>query len=328
MENLLFNADVWSAAVRIATPVTLAALGGLMCQKAGIFNIALEGMMLIGAFSAIGFVILFQGNTWLAMFASIFIVVLVSMIFGASIIRFKSNHIIASIAINLLSAGLTTFLLRAMFDMQGGLRPQVINKIPNLEIPILKDIPFIGQVLGTQHPVTYFAIFMVVVTAIILYKTPFGLAVMSLGENEDAARTAGIKPDRIKWAVIIWSGALCAIAGAYMSTGIVSEFSKNMIQGRGFTAFTAIVFGAANPLATWLVTLLFGFADAVGIRLELMGLGVSPSIIKMFPYILAIVALAISSSIRSNRHKRPKKMHLNNKKTQAANKDVEDLNNV
>ena len=128
-----------------------------------------------------------------------------------------------------------------------------------------------------------------------LFKTKMGLSICAVGESELAAKTAGIKPNVIRWEVILISGALCGLAGAYLSTISVSQFSENMIQGRGFNAFTAFVFGGAHPVYSSLVTLLFGLADAVGIRIELLGSNISPSIIKMFPYVLAIVALMISS---------------------------------
>lgn len=300
--DILFSSDVFASMLRIATPLTLAALGGLLCQRAGVFNIAIEGFMLIGAFASIAVVQVTGGNVWLGMLFAIIAGIFISSIFAFSIIKYKANHIISGIAINMLSLGLTTFLMRTFFHVQGSIRPEKIDKLSPVNIPFIEKIPIIGKALSSQSIITYFSIIMVFVVFVVLFKTNYGLNIRSVGESEEAARTAGVKPSRIRWSVVLISGAFCGLAGSYLSTSIVSEFTENMIQGRGFNAFTAVVFGNAHPFATWLVTLLFGYADAVGIRIELLGTGISPSIIKMFPFILAIVALAISSS--ASKHKK------------------------
>lgn len=290
-----FNADTIASMLRIATPLALAAIGGLLCQRAAVFNIALEGFMLMGSFASIAFVVLSGGSVWIGLLGSIFAGVVLSAVFGLSVIRFKANAIIAGIAINLFSLGMTSYLLRAAFDVQGRLKPAVIHKLEPVTLPLIDKIPFIGKAISGHSIVTYFSIVLVILTYILLFRTETGLKICAVGESEDAARTAGIRPDRIRWLVVLLSGAFCGMAGFYLSTEIVSQFSENMVQGRGFTAFTAVVFGAAHPIAVWLVTLLFGLADAIGIRIELAGTGIPPSIIKMFPFILAIVALTISS---------------------------------
>lgn len=315
MDNI-FDASVISAMFRIATPLTLAALGGLMCQKAGVFNIALEGFMLVGAFAGVAFVQA-TGSAFIGLVGAMIFGALISALFALAVVKFKADHIIAGIAINIMSLGLTSYLLKAIFSVQGSIRLGEYTKVPNVKIPIIGDIPGIGEAIGMQSIVTYVSILLVIITIVIINKTSYGLNVRSLGESEDAALTAGVKPSRIKWSVILISGLLCGLAGAYLSTSVVSEFSENMVQGRGFNAFTAVVFGNANPLATWLVTLLFGFADAIGIRIELAGTGIPPSIVKMFPYLLAIVALTVSAAFNNSKHKltRRVKVKKTNKKT-------------
>ena len=298
------SSDVFAATLRIATPLILAAMGGLLCQKAGVFNIALAGFMLIGAFCGAAAVMLSGGSAWIGFAGAMLGGLLISALFGLAVVRFRANQIISGIAINMMGLGLTSYLMRAAFHVQGSLRVgDIITKIPTTNIPLIKDIPYLGGIIGSQHIVTYFSLLVVILVAVTLKRTSYGLSVCSLGESEDAARTAGVKPERVKWSVILLSGLLCGLAGAYLSTNIVSEFAENMIQGRGFNAFTAVVFGNASPLATFLVTLLFGYADAVGIRLELLGTGIPPSIIKMFPFALAIIALSISSALRGRRHR-------------------------
>lgn len=286
--------DTLASMVRISTPLMLMALGGLLCQRAGVFNIALEGFALIGAFAGIAFVQLSGGNVIIGMIGAVLAGTLYSCLFGLFVTKFNADNIIASIAMNMLGLGLTSYLLRAIFDVQGRLAPTVIDKLILIQIPIIKDIPIINCLSG-QSIVTYFTIVMVAVIYVVLFKTKVGLAICAVGESVEASETAGIKPAVVKLKVILISGAMCGLAGSYLSTVIVSQFSENMIQGRGFNAFTALVFGNAHPIWTVLVTLLFGLADAIGIRIELVGMNISPSIIKMFPFILAIVTLAISS---------------------------------
>lgn len=286
--------DTLASMIRMATPLMLMALGGLLCQRAGVFNIALEGFSLVGAFAAIAVVQFSGGSVWAGLLGAIVVGALYSSLYALFVTKFKANNIIASIAMNMLGVGLTSYLLRAIFEVQGAYSPDKINKLSMINIPVLKDIPILNCLSG-QSIVTYFAIIMIAVVYIVLFKTKFGLAICAVGESEVAAKTAGIKPNLIKWQVVLMSGAFCGLAGAYLSTISVSQFSEDMIQGRGFNAFTAFVFGGAHPIFASLVTLLFGLADAIGIRIELLGMDISPSVIKMFPFLFAIIALMISS---------------------------------
>ncbi|MDR1966097.1 MAG: ABC transporter permease [Synergistaceae bacterium] len=295
--DIFAGSGIWASMLRIATPVTLAAMGGLLCQRAGVFNIALEGCMLAGAFSGIAVVQYTGGSVTAGMFGAVAAGMLLGAIFALSVVQFRANQIIAGIAVNMLCLGLTSYLLRSLFKVQGVIRPKVIDKLAPVGIGPLADVPFLGEMLGGQSVVAYLAIFSVFLVWLLLNKTEAGLDICAVGESPDAARTAGISPGAIQWAVILACGGLCGLAGSYLSTAIVSQFSENMVQGRGFNAFTAVVFGNANPIATWLVTLLFGLADAIGIRIELKGTGFSPSVIKMFPFALALAALAVSSYV-------------------------------
>jgi ABC-type uncharacterized transport system permease subunit len=305
MDIAMIN-DIIAASVRIATPITLAALGGVFCQKAGVFNIGLEGMMLIGSFAVICGVQMSGGSVWVGMLCAVIAGMAFSLLFALSVLKFNANHIISGIGTNLLAVGLTSFLLRAVFDTQGSLRPAVMNKIPTVKLEFLENIPIIGGIFGEQHMITYIAFIMVALTAILLYKTPFGVSSCAIGELPESATTAGIKPKKIALLAILWSGALCGLAGTYLSTVSVSEFTENMVQGRGFTAFSALIFGNANPFVTWAVSILFGFADALGIRVELGNSGFPSSIIKMFPYLLSVAALAVSCYARERRRKHKK----------------------
>ena len=293
--DMFLNAGLWVSMLRTATPIALAAMGGALCQKAGVFNIALEGHMLVGAFAGISVVHYAGGNVSIGLLGAMLFCVLYSAIYGTALIRFKANHIIASIAMNIMALGLTSYLLRAIFRVQGSVRPAQISKLAPIRLPLIDDIPFLGEIISRQNILTYFMVVVVILTHILLNKTRAGLNICSAGESEDAAETAGVNPDAERWRVILICGGLCGLAGAYLSTNIVSQFSENMVQGRGFSAFTAVAFSDANPISAFLVSLLFGLASAISIRLELMGTAISPSIIEMFPFVLAIAALALNS---------------------------------
>lgn len=304
--NIASLNDIIAASVRIATPVTMAALGGVFCQKVGIFNIGLEGMMLTGSFAVICGEIVFGGSIVAGLLFAALAGMLMSLLFALAVLKFDANKIITGIGINLLSLGLTSFLLRSVFHTQGTLRADVMEKLPTVRIAFLQKIPIIGGIFGEQNLLTYIGFVLVIVTALLLYKTPFGVAACAIGELPECAATGGVKPKKIGLFAILWSGLLCGVAGTYLSTVSVSGFTEDMVQGRGFTAFSALIFGNGNPFVTWAVSILFGFADALGIRVELNSAGFPSSIIKMFPYVLSVVALAASCYVREVSRKRKK----------------------
>lgn len=293
--EILFNAGVWAAAVRVATPLLLAAFGCLLCAKAGITNLAIDGFITVGCFISVAVVNLCGGNVWVGMLGAMVGTALYSSIFGLAVVKFKANHIIASIAMNLLSGGLTSFLMAAVFDTQGLFRLSNIRKLQPFSLELFNKIPIVNVLINNQSVIVHLTILMVIVMSFVLRRTEYGLNITALGQSEGAARSAGVEPKRVCWSVILLSGAFCGLAGSYLSTTILSEFSEGMVAGRGFTAYTAVVFGGSNPVWVALVTLLFGFADAVGIQVELMGTGIPTSIVSMLPYILALVVLVISS---------------------------------
>ena len=286
--------ELISATIRITTPILLMALGGMLCERANVFNIALEGIALIGAFFSIAFVSFTGGSVWMGLLGGILAGVIYSSIFAIVVTKFNANHIIASIALNTLASGLTQFLLRAMFDSQGTYTPPVMNKLSPIVIPGIESIPIL-KAISSHSIVTYTSILLIAVLYVYLYKTKRGLRLLSVGESEDAALAAGVNIKLTKWKAILMSGALCGLGGAYLSVISVSNFTKEMVAGRGFTAFTAYTFGGATPVGSALASLLFGFAEALGIRIELLGLRIPSSIVDMFPYAVALVALCYSS---------------------------------
>ena len=285
--------DIISASFRIATPIMLAAVGGLLCFRAGVFNIGLEGLMLVGSFAGVAGVILGGGSVYVGFLVAILAGILMAALFALASVKLRANEIVVSLAINMLALGLTSFLLRAIFDTTGALRPDTIHKLTEFELPLL------GKLIGKQSIVTYFAIIAIFIVHVIMRHTHLGIEIQSVGESPETALTCGIRTKRIKVAMLLLSGAFCGLAGAYLSTVVVSEFTENMVSGRGFTAFTAVAFANSNPVLTFLVSLLLGFADAAGIRLEIQSTGVSPSIVKMFPYLLALLVYTLGTAIRN-----------------------------
>jgi simple sugar transport system permease protein len=305
----VFDLDILAASIRVSIPIMLAALGGLLCLRAGVFNIALEGQMLAGSFVAIVVTeatvsvgrSLGITSTWFGIIGGLLGGLALSMVFAVSILRFKADHIVAGIAINLLALGVTGFALKTIFDAQGVFRPTDMVPLPKIILPVIKDIPFVGQTISGHTPLVYLTFVIVGITWVALYRMPSGLRLRSVGEQADAARTAGIDVDRVRYKAIAWSGLLCGLAGAHLSLGYASEFTENMTQGRGFTAFVAAIFGQLDPILTMFASLLFGFAEALGLRIQLEGFGISPAIVQMFPYILAVVVLTISSGLNLKR---------------------------
>ncbi|MEV6927592.1 ABC transporter permease [Dactylosporangium sp. NPDC051485] len=296
--SAFFDADLLASTVRVAAPVLLAGLGGLITMRAGVYNIALEGQMITGCFAAIA-VTAWTGNIYLGIVGGMLAGALVSALLALAVLRFGANDIVASIAINLLAAGLTAFLLHAIFGVQGTFRPDGMVGLPAIRIPLLEKVPILGPALSGQTLLVYVAVVLVAVTHIMLYRTPFGLAIRAVGEKPDAARTAGVSPTLVKAVSVLYSGLLSGIAGAHLALGYASEFTVGMTAGRGFTGFSAAIFGQLNPWYTWAASLMFGLAEALGLRVQLSSIALPPNVVQMVPYVLAIVAISVTCAIRA-----------------------------
>ena len=259
------------SAIRLSTPLLLAALGGLYSERSGVINIALEGLLLAGAFTA-ATVTHYSHSPWIGLAAAILAGVLVALIHGLACIRFKADQVVSGTAINILFLGVPALLSGALFQSTGA-TPQ---------LPQSQLMPYTPIVL---------AFLLVPVTWYVLNRTPFGLRLRAVGENPEAADTAGVGVARVRFAAVMLSGALAAIGGAYLSIGQSSLFARNMSAGRGFIALAALIFGKWRPVQTMLACLLFGFAEAVSIQMQ--GVSQVPvQFIQIVPYVLTIVVLA------------------------------------
>lgn len=288
--NELLQLTFFYSAIRLSTPLIFAALGGLYSERSGIINIALEGLMLAGAFTAAA-VTATTGSALVGVSAGILAGVALAAVHAVATISFKADQVVSGTAINILMLGLPQLLSGAFF-LSSGSTPQ---------IPKEHLIPTLNTFLGTRaldvSVASLLAFALVPITWYVLYKTPFGLRLRAVGENPEAADAAGISVVRMRYIAVLISGALAALGGAYLSIGQSSLFTRNMTAGRGFIALAALIFGKWKPLPTLLACLLFGFTEAASISLQGLknsaGEELLPTqFIQIIPYVLTIVILA------------------------------------
>ena len=270
---------IWST-VRISTPLILAALGGMFSERSGVINIALEGMMLAGAFAAAA-VTHAVGNPVVGVLAGMAAGLLIALIHAVACINYKADQVVTGTAINILMFGMPAFLSGAFF-LSSGSTPQIPKE--NLIALGPKSIAFLLLIITLA-------------TWYILYKTPFGLRLRSVGENPEAADAAGVRVARMRYAGVLLSGVLAGVAGAYVSIGQSSLFTRNMTSGRGFIALAALIFGKWRPVQTMLACLLFGLTEAVTIQMQGVvklpsGEDIPVQFIHLVPYVLTIIVLA------------------------------------
>jgi simple sugar transport system permease protein len=292
-----------AATLRLTTPLLLACLAGLYSERSGIFDIGLEGKMLAAAFGAATIAVV-TGNMWLGLLAGIVVSIGMAMLHGIASITLKGNQIISGVAINFLAQGLTAVLGLAWFH-QGGKTPPPPDggRFTSINWPGADrayDIPVVGpiySVLISGHNIlVYIAFIAVPVTWWVLYRTRFGLRLRAVGENPTAVDTAGISVIRLRYQALLITGVLCGIAGAYFSIAQGSGFVNNMTAGKGYIALAALIFAKWRPVPAMFATLLFGFLDALQIRLQgvpIPGIGPIPvQFIQALPYVLTVVLLA------------------------------------
>ncbi len=276
------------ADLRVSVPILIAAIGLLYMEKSGIVNIGVEGTMLIGALTGSIGAYVFQ-NPWLGAVLAAAVCGIVGIIFAFVVVTVKANQIVAGLAINIIALGGTTTVNRVFFGLNTS--KTNIPSFSRVPIPGLSEIPLIGPVFN-QMTLAYLILIAVPVTYFIMKNTTVGLRIRSAGEHPEAADTAGINVFRVRYGTIILGSMLIGIAGAYLSEGLLSFFSEDMVAGRGFIALAAVIFGKWDPFGILAATLIFGFGDALQIRLQAMGSSIPYQFLLMFPYIITIGALA------------------------------------
>lgn len=303
LDVLIDLLTVLDSTMRLSTPLLLACLAGLFSERAGIFDIGLEGKMLASAFFSAAFAYV-TGNVWLGLAAGIGASMLLSLLHGVASITFRGNQLISGVAINFLAAGMTVLIAQSWFK-QGGRTPALLSggRFENITLPFadaLTVIPIIGpfykEVVSGHTILVYVALLMVPLTWWVLFRTRFGLRLRAVGEAPEAVDTAGVSVIGMRYSAVIICGVLCGIAGAYMATGLQAGFVKDMTAGRGYIALAALIFAKWRPWYALSSCLLFGFLQAVALRPDLIkgyvGFEVQVQLLDALPYILTVVILA------------------------------------
>ncbi|MDO9556805.1 MAG: ABC transporter permease [Coriobacteriia bacterium] len=298
MLGSIITPDLFAAALRMATPLALAAIGGTICERSGVVNIALEGIMLTGAFFGT-VVALATGNPWLGVIAAMVSGVIVSAIHAFASINLRADQVVSGTAINILALGVTGFMMERLYGHPGTTDPSAMLR------PVFKFAMADGGFLGTiwnwingiflsHTPIVYMAIIIAIVAQWAMYKTRWGLHLRALGEHPRAVDTVGVNVFRGRWVAVLISGALAGLAGANLTLEQVGSFTENMTNGRGFIALAANIFGRWTPVGSYLASLLFGFADALQIKLQIFRgqIDIPPQFFLMLPYVLTVVVLA------------------------------------
>jgi len=305
----VLNPELFASAIRMATPLALAAIGGTICERSGVVNIALEGIMLIGAF--FGVVVALAAGTssvhwlvvaspWLGILAAVVASVLMAGLHAFASITLRMNQVVSGTAINLLALGLTGFLMVALYGHPGTTDPipVAIGAVFNFPTPaggLLATVwSWIDQIVFSYTPIVYVAIIAAIVGQWALFRTRWGLRLRALGEHPRAADTVGIRVQAGRYVAVLISGVLGGLAGANLSIEQVGSFNENMTAGRGFIALAANIFGRWTPIGSYLASLLFGFADALQIKLQAFQnvVQIPVQFFLMLPYVLTVIVLA------------------------------------
>lgn len=295
-----FNANLWQVTLVEATPLALAAIGGVISERAGVVNIGMEGMMLVGAFFAVA-ISVYTKNAMMGLLAGMVSGGVLALIHAFAAIRLKADQIIIGMAVNLFALGFTGYLLFSVYGSSGTPPPCTqtctgdnLRTIPDWSVPVLDKLPGLGEILFQQNPLVYLMILFVVLVHLLLFRTTLGLRIRASGEHPRAVDTAGINVQSLRYFAVVMSGLLSGLAGVYLSLSIAGSFSENMTSGRGFIALAAMIFGKWTPFGAFGACLLFGFGTALYDTLQNQSGPVQDysTLIATLPYVLTIVALA------------------------------------
>ncbi|MEP0521231.1 MAG: ABC transporter permease [Hyphomicrobiales bacterium] len=289
--DILFTTGFWVAAIRIASPLIFATMGELICERAGVLNLGIEGIMTVGAFA--GWITVYAGgDLWTGVLIAALAGSMFGLLHGVLTVPLGLSQHVTGIGITLLATSLTYFTYRvALADSTS---PPKIEPFQPYPVPGLSEIPFVGEILFTQTPLTYLAFIIVAVVAWVLYRTPLGLAVRAAGENPVAVEAQGISVTGIRVGAVMVGSALMAVGGAFLTMSAFNSFFFEMINGRGWICIALVVFGSWRPGKALIGAILFAAFDAYQVRLQQVTGGVIPyQIFLMLPYVLSIVALIV-----------------------------------
>ena len=308
MLDLILTPDFFFAILRITAPILFATLGAVVGEKAGVSNIGLEGIMMMSAL--FGSLTAYWTGSWaVGLLVALVVGVLEALLMGFFAFNLKTDIILTGIAVNMIGSGGTLFLVKVITNITEG-KPlasttsliTAVNQIPSWNIPLIKDIPVVGDVLSGHSILTYIAFLLVFLTWVLLYKTPLGLNIRSVGENPNAAASVGVSVLKVKYIAIGFSGLMAGFGGAFMSMYYAMGWSLDMVAGRGFIALAAQAMGGGEPLGSMLSALVFGFAQALSIKVS--SKGIDSNLVTPIPYLVTILGLVVFALVLRSKVKR------------------------
>lgn len=302
MIDYSFIVDFLFMWIRVATPILLTSLGAVICERTGVVNLGLDGIMLISAlFGVLGSA--WGGNLFWGLVAGVGAALIVSGVFAYFHLMLKANAVLCGTAVNTIAGGLTVFVLQLATGEKGSSSSLKSFSFPAVNIPIIKDIPVLGDIISGHNVITYFAFFMVIMISVFLYRTPMGLRMRAVGENPSAASSVGQNVVKIRFLAILLCGVMAGMGGMYLSMGYLSMFTRDMVAGRGFIALAACAMGQASPVGALISSMVFSFFDGLSNILQL--LQIPSEFVQMLPYGATILGLTVYS-IQKQRQKNKK----------------------
>jgi len=296
----LFTVGMFERTLRAATPIALAAIGGLYAEKSGVFNIGLEGFMILGALSAAAVAWLVSGegsitqaDLWVGVVGAVAVCALLTVAFAVLTIRYEADQIVAGLAVWFIGLGFGPFAATVLW---GGVSSPTLPNIDNVVVPVLSEVPVLGRLFFDASPLVLFTVLVVAAAWVVLYRTRYGYWVQAAGENPEALDTAGVDVNRVRYATVVFSGAMAGLAGAVLAIGIGSGFTgtgATMVDGRGWIAIVAYLFGNYNPVGTFAASLLFGGTEMLQVQFQTVGISLPNSLVGLFPYVAVLVVLAL-----------------------------------
>ena len=288
--DILASAGLWAAILRIATPLIFGTLGALLCERAGVLNLGIEGIMTFGAM--IGWLAVFHGaDLWTGVLVAALAGAMFGVLHSALTVTLGLSQHVSGLGVTLFASSFSYYVFRLIVPVAG--TPPTIAPFQPLDIPVLSSLPFLGPAFFTQTAPTYLAIAVALVMAYIVFRTPVGLAIRMTGENPHAAEAQGVNPVKVRYGAVIAGSALMAVGGAFLTLSAFNSFFPTMVQGRGWICIALVVFASWRPGRALFGALLFAFFDAFQLRLQTVVEGVPYQIFLMTPYILSIAALAV-----------------------------------
>ncbi|MFV0414021.1 MAG: ABC transporter permease [Oscillospiraceae bacterium] len=307
--NIIFTTSFAHSILRISTSLIYAGMAAVVAERVGVSNIGIEGMMLTAALTGVIFSA-FTQNALVGLVCAILAGMLISLIMSYFILNLKTHNVMSGLSVNMLAKGLTIFVLFALTGNKGASIALKSVNLPKWNIPLVQNIPVLGEIISGQNVLTYLAFVCVLLVSLFLYRTKSGVHIRAVGESPEAAKSVGIPVSRVQYTALLISGGLAGVAGAYLSMGHMDGFTANMTSGRGFIALAACSMGQTTPWGTLLAALIFGVADALSNSLQV--LRIPAQFVQMIPYVVTILGIALYSIQKAAQKKKSARMAAQN----------------